>query len=219
MDPHHRKIDLQSTEDLIYLKNNILKAAQERLDENIPPSAAPKDGEDKYRKQVEALVLKYVDDTLLLAVPSLSINGLDTPSSLIVPEAPADPADIALDDPTYETYDPLLATRLQELYATLADETERSAKLRREAPATASQGYVERLKAELVAHEQAWEKTREEVLKTANGGLADWKTERSEEMRETWERATKGLEDLKTVPKDVQRLDRAKKAADEVEGT
>ena len=55
MDPHHRKIDLQSAADLTYLLNNIKAAAQEKIDLAIPPSAAPA-GEDAYRTKVEDLV-------------------------------------------------------------------------------------------------------------------------------------------------------------------
>ena len=55
MDTHHRKVDLQSAADLLYLLNNIKTAAQQKLDLAIPPSAAPK-GEDTYRSKVEELV-------------------------------------------------------------------------------------------------------------------------------------------------------------------
>ena len=55
MDVHHRKIDLQSPLDLIYLLNNIKTAAQEKLELAIPLAAAP-EGEDAYRSRVEELV-------------------------------------------------------------------------------------------------------------------------------------------------------------------
>ena len=55
MDPHHRKIDLQSSSDLTYLLNNIKAAAQGKIDLAIPRSAAPQ-GEDAYRTKVEELV-------------------------------------------------------------------------------------------------------------------------------------------------------------------
>ena len=55
MEAHHRKIDLQSPSDLIFLLNNIKAAAKEKLDLAIPPSAAPS-GEDTYRCKVEELV-------------------------------------------------------------------------------------------------------------------------------------------------------------------
>ena len=55
MDVHHRKIDLQSPSDLIYLFDNIKSAALQKIDVAIPPSAAP-EGEDTYRSKVEELV-------------------------------------------------------------------------------------------------------------------------------------------------------------------
>ena len=56
MDPHHRKIDLQSPADLTYLLNNIKRAAQEKIDVAIPRSAAPQGEDDAYRTKVEELV-------------------------------------------------------------------------------------------------------------------------------------------------------------------
>ena len=56
MDPHHRKIDLQSPQDLTYLLANINNAAQQKLDIHFPPSAAPKGEEDAFRTKVEQLV-------------------------------------------------------------------------------------------------------------------------------------------------------------------
>ena len=39
-DPHHRKIELQSQQDLIYLQTNLIAAARQKLDLHFPPSAA-----------------------------------------------------------------------------------------------------------------------------------------------------------------------------------
>src|ERR1700761_7795548 len=39
-DPHHRKIELQSPQDLIYLQSNLIASALQRLDLHFPPSAA-----------------------------------------------------------------------------------------------------------------------------------------------------------------------------------
>lgn len=55
MDPHHRKIDLQSPADLTYLHNNIKNAAQQKLDLAIPPQ-----GEDAFRTKVQDLVQEVV---------------------------------------------------------------------------------------------------------------------------------------------------------------
>lgn len=51
----HRKIELQSPDDLTYLIANVSHAAREKLDKHLPPDAAP-DGEDAMRKRVEQLV-------------------------------------------------------------------------------------------------------------------------------------------------------------------
>jgi kinetochor protein Mis14/NSL1 len=51
----HRKIELQTPEDLAYLIGNVQRAAQNRLDEAFPPVAGA-DGEDELRTQIEALV-------------------------------------------------------------------------------------------------------------------------------------------------------------------
>ena len=55
-DPHHRKVDLQSPADFTYLLANIRASAQEKLDNALPPSAAPKDGDDVFKAKVESLV-------------------------------------------------------------------------------------------------------------------------------------------------------------------
>ena len=52
---HHRKIELQSPEDLRYLMDNVSRRAREKIDLNLPPSAAP-EGEDALRRRVEELV-------------------------------------------------------------------------------------------------------------------------------------------------------------------
>ena len=70
MDAHHRKIDLQSPSDLIYLFNNIKTAARQKMDLAIPPSAAP-EGEDAYRSKVEELVQKVRFYSALLNSPQM----------------------------------------------------------------------------------------------------------------------------------------------------
>ena len=55
MEDHQRKIDLQARGDLTYLVNNINKAAQQKLDLHLPPSAA-QGKEDVFRLRVEELV-------------------------------------------------------------------------------------------------------------------------------------------------------------------
>lgn len=51
----HRRIELQSPEDLTYLIANVSRAAREKLDKHLPPDAVG-GGEDAMRKRVEELV-------------------------------------------------------------------------------------------------------------------------------------------------------------------
>jgi kinetochor protein Mis14/NSL1 len=52
MTEFHRKIELQSPEDLQYLVSNIRRAANEKIDKDWPPI----EEEDTMRKRVEELV-------------------------------------------------------------------------------------------------------------------------------------------------------------------
>lgn len=52
MAEHHRKIELQSPDDLQYLISNVRRAANEKLDKDLPPI----EGEDMMRTRVEELV-------------------------------------------------------------------------------------------------------------------------------------------------------------------
>ena len=55
MDTAHRKIELQSPADLAYLESNVRLAARQKIDRDLPVSAAP-EGEDRLRRRVEELV-------------------------------------------------------------------------------------------------------------------------------------------------------------------
>ncbi|KAL8862570.1 MAG: hypothetical protein Q9178_001068 [Gyalolechia marmorata] len=134
MDPHHRKIDLQSPADLNYLHTNIKHSAQQKLDLAIPTSANPTNEPDSFRPQVQQLIQEYITQTLTLALPSLAINGLDAETSMLVD----DNTNEVEDESNYEPYDPRLAERLRTLYRQLEWEHTRVAELRREAPGAAA---------------------------------------------------------------------------------
>lgn len=51
----HRRIELQSPQDLTYLVANVSQAARTKIDTHLPPDAAP-EGEDAMRTRVEQLV-------------------------------------------------------------------------------------------------------------------------------------------------------------------
>jgi Kinetochore protein Mis14 like len=96
--PHHRKIELQSPLDLIYLRENIASTARQKLDLHFPPDAttAVKTGEkdskqelgtdgaekeDPMRTRVAALVTQFLDRTFDYAGHSISVNGNDVATS------------------------------------------------------------------------------------------------------------------------------------------
>jgi Kinetochore protein Mis14 like len=91
---HHRKIELQSPLDLIYLRETIAAAARQKLDLHFSPEtidrtktggrdkkeAVPNGGgekEDLMRARVIALVNEFLDRTFDSATHSISINGND----------------------------------------------------------------------------------------------------------------------------------------------
>jgi kinetochor protein Mis14/NSL1 len=65
MTEFHRKIELQSPDDLQYLVSNVRRAANEKIDKDLPPI----EGEDKMRERVEELVhgvcLLFLTNSLL----------------------------------------------------------------------------------------------------------------------------------------------------------
>jgi hypothetical protein len=73
-----RKIELQSPDDLQYLVSNIRRAANEKIDRDLPPI----EGEDKMRERVEELVhsvcLLYLVDCLFSSVKIAPGTGADT---------------------------------------------------------------------------------------------------------------------------------------------
>lgn len=213
MDPHHRRIDLQSPADLTYLHNNIKHAAQQKIDLAIPPSATPANEPDTFRPQVQQLVNDYITQTLNLALPSLSINGLDAETSMLV----GDEAKEIEDESNYEPYDPRLAERLRTLYRQLEWEHTRVAELRREAPGAAARAYVERLEGEREKEKVRDREIEGEMGVEREGGLERLGLERRKEVEKMWGRGLEGLVELGRVTEVVAKAERAKKAAEVVE--
>ncbi|MCJ1392390.1 hypothetical protein MMC18_005257 [Xylographa bjoerkii] len=216
MDGHHRKIDLQAPQDLTYLLGNITKAAQDKLDIHFPPSAAPQGEEDAFRTKVEGLVHQYITSTLTLALPSLSINGIDASPAHLAPPATAPSADDNDATANYEDYDPALAAKVRALYATLEAETTRVAELRREAPAKAAGRFVEKLGREMREEEESVREGRSWAVE--DGGRVVLGVEVDGRMEQAWEGGLRGLEGLKGVTEGVARLERVRGVVGELEG-
>lgn len=213
MDPHHRKIDLQSPADLTYLHANIKLSAQQKLDLAIPVSAAPANEPDTFRPQVQQLVQDYIAQTLTLALPSLAINGLDADTSML---ADAETNEVE-DESNYEAYDPRLAEKLRTLYRQLEWEHTRVAELRREAPGAAARAYEERLEKEREAEREREKGVEGEMEERREGGVEGVYLERAEEVEKMWGRGLEGLVEMGRVTEVVARMERAAKAAEVVE--
>ncbi|KAJ5748924.1 uncharacterized protein N7511_010620 [Penicillium nucicola] len=143
MAAHHRKIELQSPADFIYLYTNTVALARRKLDLNLPPSAIDNETPDPMRERVRELVDDYINTTFETASSSISINGLDSTSEQF-------PFPAALTKPTetveYEAYDTELASRVTALYAQLESLTTGIAQQRRDAPRRAAREYAAQLK-------------------------------------------------------------------------
>ncbi|KAL9637546.1 MAG: hypothetical protein Q9204_001835 [Flavoplaca sp. TL-2023a] len=216
MDSHHRKIDLQSPADLTYLHTNIKHSAQQKLDLAIPASATPaNDPNDSFRPQVQQLIQDYITQTLTLALPSLAINGLDAETSVLVDDKGNESIE---DESNYEPYDPRLAERLRTLYRQLEWEHTRVAELRREAPGAAARAYMERSEALRELDKGREKEVEGEMEGIKDGRLGEIGLKRGEQVERMWRRGLEGLLDLGRVTELVERTERAKKAAEVVEG-
>ena len=155
--------------------------------------------------------------TLSLALPSLSLNGLDPSPTFLRPD-PAPETPNADDDANYEQYDTRLAEKLRTLYAEFDAQSTRVAELRREAPGAAARQYMERLEEELKK-----EKELEIQTRTVDDGrvvedLDVGSLERREEIEMMWGRGTEGLVKLGKVTDVRARLERAEKAVEVLDG-
>ncbi|KAM5438536.1 hypothetical protein MferCBS31731_004827 [Microsporum ferrugineum] len=150
-EPHHRKIELQSTADLSYLYTNALTVAREKIDLHFPPSA--NDDSDLMKERVRSLVDGFINKTFTSAIPSISINGIDTTASTSTKQSSAKDEQAinleslltARESIEYEPFDTDLATRLTSLYAQLESLTTTVAQMRRDAPLKAAKAYEDAL--------------------------------------------------------------------------
>jgi kinetochor protein Mis14/NSL1 len=163
---------------------------------------------------------QYIHSTLTLALPSLSINGLDASPALLAPLAHATSTALASlapsnpdAEPVYEPYDAALAERLRALYASLEAETMRVAELRREAPGRAVGVWVEQLGRPVEGPGGENESVAREEKVLLGPGFDG----RGGEVERVFARAVGGLEALRGVTEGVARGERALRAAREVE--
>ncbi|KAF2206376.1 hypothetical protein CERZMDRAFT_115745 [Cercospora zeae-maydis SCOH1-5] len=202
----HRKIELQSPADLTYLIANVTKAAQEKIDQHLPPDAAPA-GEDAMRKRVEQLVDEYIRTTFNAAKDNITINGMDTRE---IEEELAK----AQEGEELEPFDTKLAQRIQALSSQIEHQTLQLANLRRKAPKETAEQFKVAFERQTEEYEKKLEKERAARLKAAQEtDVSVGEVKRVEEIQGTWQRGNEDLAKLKeSMEGTVGRLEKAQKA-------
>lgn len=224
--PHHRKIDLQSPADLMYLQSNLSLAATERLNLHFPPKHAyathiplsPSQAQneaseiqaDPMRARVEELVNEFLRKAWDGAKHSISVNGLDVSG---VPDHFSAQAPIPVEggekqqeregvDFAYLPYDPRLSTQVAHLHAEVEALTSQVSNLRRTNPRAGAEGYETQLQEVVEEDQQVYESQREE---------AQTQAERILELKalpgdvpEMYERGLSGLAGLSGLNRSLQ---------------
>ncbi|KAK8153098.1 hypothetical protein IWX90DRAFT_490504 [Phyllosticta citrichinensis] len=208
METAHRRVELQSPADLTYLVANVKRAARQKIDLHLPPSAAPEGGEDVLRRRVEELVDEYIRNTFASARHGISINGMP----------PEDLPQEQEDTQEYEPYNTHIATRIRTLEAHKDSLTEKLADLRRDGPSRAADAWATRFDAQTASLQARQLEAKDAALAAATADarlleqaeLRPLQGEAGDEVRGMWERGTEGLVALKRgLTETVARVERA----------
>lgn len=148
-----RKIELQEPEDLIYLIQNVRAEATAQLNEAFPPVEDQDGRGDELRLRIEKEVHEYINRTFHLALPNLTINGLDIEETQFLPplrsskdllEQPQDPLAVdAASEPivVFEPFDNSKRTRVEALCREEEDLLREISALKRKVPASAASRF------------------------------------------------------------------------------
>jgi kinetochor protein Mis14/NSL1 len=203
MDSEHRKIELQSPSDLIYLTSLLRTAARQKLDLHLPPVNDTSEP-DELRRAVEEQVDAFVAQVIAGMRSNISINGIDVVPSEDMEGVIGDNGN-EVEKEEYEVYDEKLrgklGTAVKKRDALIKDISEH----RRGTAAVAAKAFQTRFEAE-----------NEALLADMETALGDGEVvgvealEREDEVRRNWERAVEGLGRLdKGLPETRARLERA----------
>ncbi|KAG0642835.1 hypothetical protein HOY80DRAFT_1020438 [Tuber brumale] len=230
MEPNRmRKIEVQSPEDIRFILENLSSAARAKINHHLPPptTTTGSSDNDELRKRVEDMVMEYVQRTITLSLPSISINGLDAPADVRPFLHPSSPSfsSTAEEKGEFEAYDRKLHDRVSALYAELERETLRVAQLRREAPGRAKKAFEEALRREGEGDERILGELgrKRGVAAGEEGGglmgdLGVRELERGEEVAKGYEEGVGVLVGLRSkLPAIAHKLTRAQDALDYVE--
>ncbi|KAI3550856.1 hypothetical protein CSPX01_01351 [Colletotrichum filicis] len=215
MEDAHRKIELQSRDDLAYLLTNVRRAAQEQLDNAFPHIEGSNAQEDELRAPIERLVNEYINKTFTYAAPNLSINGMDTdPSTFLSNNTPSDEPEEA-----YEPWDARLRQRVEDLAREEEDLLNEIAALKKSVPGAIATATTNEFKAAAAADEAAFEavkKAKEDEAREMEAEVLPLEAmERRGEVKEAFGGAVGGLGRLKkTMPATVAKMERARVAGE-----
>ncbi|KAK4143015.1 uncharacterized protein C8A04DRAFT_29240 [Dichotomopilus funicola] len=230
-DPAHRRIELQSPEDLTYLIDNVRKAAADSINAAFPPVDNPLDGqEDELRNHIEQLVNDYIFRTFTIASPSLSINGLPItdPTTFLssLSRQEGEQYLSAEGQPQvryeYEPFDGRKRDRMEQLISEEEDLLRAIATLKRRAPAAAAGRWAQATETQLATDDAALEAARQRAVEEgAEGGAKTLEgmgpLERQEGVEERFSQAVAGLGRLKRdMPATVAKMERARVAGEYV---
>ncbi|KAK4192178.1 hypothetical protein QBC35DRAFT_484506 [Podospora australis] len=226
-----RHIELQSPEDLLYLINNVRRAAADSINAAFPPvlnddgTAAPPE-EDELRNQIEKLVNDYITKTFTLALPNLTINGLTIPDPASYLDS-LDPASSPLTTSPgkkpkerieYEPFDGRKRDKIEQLVSEEEDLLRSIAQLKRKVPKITATKWAEATKQEIESDDLAQQKVitkarqdGKESGKKALEGMGEM--ERQEGVETRFKEAVEALGRLKRdMPVVVAKMERARVA-------
>ncbi|SPO04435.1 uncharacterized protein DNG_07120 [Cephalotrichum gorgonifer] len=208
----HRKIELQSPEDLAYLITNIRGAARSRIDEAFPPVNRDDGEDDELRLRIEALVEEYITKTFTLASPNIAINGMDVDAASYL-------SDDKTAEPVYEPFDERKQQRVLDLAREEEDLLAEIAALKRNAPPRVAASFSEGIKEGLKADEAAMDERDAAVCEVdqAEVGAGLDVAGIGEDGEERWRGAVGGLGRLKReMAAVVAKMERARVAGEYV---
>jgi len=214
MAEHHRKVELQSPDDLQYLISNVRRAAHEKIDKDLPPI----EGEDKMRERVEELVHEYITKVFVTSGENLTINGLDPSPELLKSMLTSSTAE-GRSIEEHEPFNAKLWERAKDWARQEEDLIEEIAMLRRTIPSISVDGLKKSYKQGMESDETEILR-REEVIKNRDAGTAEMmvgRLERQADVEANWKKGVDGLGRLRrTLPEMVAKKERADRAEDYV---
>jgi kinetochor protein Mis14/NSL1 len=207
MDPTHRKIELQSPADLVYIHTKIRTAALSKLNLHLPP-VADTSAPDDLRAAVEAAVEAFVAAVLSGVKSNVSVNGMEM-STLDDAAHTADGAQVQGEPrEEFEAFDEKLRARLAKAVQRRDALVKDISVHRRETALRAAGEWQARFEAEAARGVGAAYRAPGDA--DAGGGQVEVDVPRLDEVERSWERAVEGLARLnKGLPETRARLERA----------